>query len=84
MKWLTPPQIAKRLGVNAERVRGWIVSEQLRAINLSDTPRPQWRVSEEDYQDFCARRANTTSKKRDPRKSPRKRRTQKPAIEFFK
>ncbi len=34
-EWMTPPAVAKRLGVNAEKVRGWIHSGELRAVNLS-------------------------------------------------
>ena len=85
MKWLTPPMIAEQLGVTSERVRGWILAEQLRAINLSDSSRPQWKVAVEDFKEFCDLRANVASKKKNPRQPfGKRRRKSTDAIEFFK
>lgn len=54
----TPPQLAKRYHLAVERIRGWILSGQLRASNLSDADRPRWRITQEDWEDFLASRAN--------------------------
>jgi len=47
---LTPPAIAKRLGVAEETVRGWIASGELRAANLArrGCVRPRYRVDPAD------------------------------------
>lgn len=45
-------QIAKRLGVSKGKVVGWIRRGQLEAINVSDTTRVEYRVSEEKLVEF--------------------------------
>lgn len=56
---LTPPQVAKRLGVNDSKVRGWINKGFLRAVNTVDPggQRPRWKISEEELASFRLRRA---------------------------
>jgi excisionase family DNA binding protein len=56
--WLTPPQLAKQLGVQAEKVLGWIRSGELRAVNVADraSRRPRWRISAEAMEEFFRRR----------------------------
>lgn len=59
-RMLTPPQVAKRLGVCPESVISWIRSGQLTAIDVSSRPgvgRPRFRISEADLQAFLASRA---------------------------
>lgn len=52
--WLSPPQIAKQLGICVPTVHGWIRSGQLRAVNVAQTvtSRPRWRVSAESFAEF--------------------------------
>ena len=68
---LTPPQLAKRLGVSPEKVRGWIKSGQLVATDVSKSPvgSPRYRISEDNIREFKKRRKAGT-----PTVSPRIRR----------
>jgi excisionase family DNA binding protein len=56
---LTPPEIAERLRVSEDKVRGWILRGELAAVNVADRlgGRPRWRVSAEALAEFQARRA---------------------------
>ena len=54
---ITPPVLAKRLGVGVHKVLRWIASGQLRAINVGDGTRPRWRIMADDLQAFLERRA---------------------------
>lgn len=58
-RWLTPPQVAERLGIDAARVRGWIMRGELAACDLSERQggRPRWRVSPDALDSFLRRRA---------------------------
>jgi hypothetical protein len=51
---LTPPQIAQRLGVAPRKVIQWIVSGELRALNLASrgSRRPRYSVSLDALRDF--------------------------------
>ena len=79
---LTPPMLAKRLGISPDKVRDWIKSGQLAATDVSKKPggRPRYRISEEAIREF--------KKKRQPEKplpTPRRRRKKDPGVtEFFK
>lgn len=55
----TPPQAARILGVNPDKVLNWIRSGELRASNLAKRQggRPKYRIAEEDLQAFKNRRA---------------------------
>jgi hypothetical protein len=60
------------LGVDGDKVRTWIARQELRAHDCSETGggRPRWRVSDDDLQEFLARRA--TKSKPKPRTTRRK------------
>lgn len=72
--WLTPPTIARELGINSSKVCELIASGELRAVNLSLRTRPRWRVSRADLNDFLQRRSNSkqTAPRRTPKRSARK------------
>jgi excisionase family DNA binding protein len=76
---LTPPEVARRLRVNPDKVLRWIRSGELRAVNLAAGPagRPRWRVDAADLAVFDARRS--------ARPAPAARRRKRPAevIEYF-
>jgi excisionase family DNA binding protein len=58
--FLTTPQVAKRLGVNADKVLNWIRRGELRAINITNKiggKRPRYRVAESDLAAFLTSRA---------------------------
>ena len=78
---LTPPQVAEQYGVSPDKIRGWIVSGQLRAIDVSTRPgvgRPRWRIHPTDLIVFENSRAA-----RPPAKTARRRRKPADVIEYF-
>jgi len=62
-RWLTPPAIARQLGVTNDKVLSWIRSGRLKAVNLSDGDRPRWKISPADLQVFLDTRSNQVSTK---------------------
>jgi len=72
LQTLTPPQLARRWGVAAEKVNALIRSGQLRAINLAEDPkgRPRYRIYLCEIERFEDARAT----KPPPDKQPRRRR----------
>ncbi len=58
VEYLSPPKIAKRLGVSCEKVIGWILAGELRGSNLAARAdgRPRYRVAESDLAEFLDRR----------------------------
>ena len=66
LRYLSPPKYAKQLGVNSEKVLGWIRRGVLRAINVADRVggRPRWRISAEAIADFERRRSAVKPAKR--------------------
>lgn len=56
IRYLTPPEVATRLRVDAHKVLGWIRRGDLRAINFSDGWRPRYRVSPDDLETLLRRR----------------------------
>jgi excisionase family DNA binding protein len=77
--FLTPPTVAKRLGVDAHRVLDWIRQGKLRAVNLGDgAVRPRYRVDPGDLQDFLDGRAVTP-----PSKPANRRRRDPNVIKFY-
>jgi excisionase family DNA binding protein len=58
-KWYSPPQVAEQLGVNPEKVIGWIRSGELRAINVAARlgSRPRFRIGEADLLAFVQQRS---------------------------
>lgn len=67
---LSPRAVAARYGVDAGKVRAWIRSGQLRAINVAATVggKSRWRITAEDLATFEAARAAASS----PRPSRRR------------
>ncbi|MHC4402141.1 MAG: helix-turn-helix domain-containing protein [Planctomycetota bacterium] len=65
MTYLTPPEIAQRLRVRRDTVYGWIRAGKLRAVNVSEGTRPNWRVDERDLERFLESRT-TTPVRRNP------------------
>jgi excisionase family DNA binding protein len=56
-RYLTPPEVAERLGVSPERIIGWIRSGKLRAVNIGDgSRRPRFRISPDRLGDFLRSR----------------------------
>lgn len=54
---LTPPEVAKLLGVSPDSVRGWIASGALKAVNVAGPgKRPSHRISREALAEFERRR----------------------------
>ncbi len=68
-RYLTPPAIAKVLGVSKEHVIRFIASGELRAVNTSLGDRPRWKVNPDDFQAFVNRRSNHTSDSPSARRS---------------
>jgi hypothetical protein len=68
---ITPPQLARRWGVAAEKVIALINSGQLRAVNLAVNPdgRPRYRIYITEVERFEAARAT-----KPPVQKPRQRR----------
>ena len=56
---LTPPQVARRLGVNPDKVLSWIRSGELPAVNVTTKPggRPKYRIAPADLDTFRTRRS---------------------------
>jgi len=78
-RYFSPPQLAKRFGVNAGKVLGWIHSGELRAVNVAEklTGRARWRISPADLAVFEQRRSAVAP----PRSRPRRKTVG--VIEFF-
>jgi excisionase family DNA binding protein len=55
---LTPPVLAKALGVHPGKVRAWIESGELEAVNLATSRcgRPRYRVRQDAVDTFLERR----------------------------
>lgn len=58
VRYLSPPTIAKILGIHPVKVIEFIARGELRAINTSLANRPRWRISPEDFDSFCENRAS--------------------------
>lgn len=80
---VTPPKLAKRYCVSAEKVLAWIHSGELAAINGATRPdgRPRYLIDESAIAEFEARRAVQVS--RALQKRQRRKRKQRDIIEFF-
>ncbi len=79
-RYLTPPQIAERFGVDAHKILSWIRRGELRAVNIGDgCQRPRYRISPDDLAVFEARRAAGP----EPKISRIRRRKDPSIIEFF-
>lgn len=62
--YLTPPAVARLLGVKPSKVIAWVRSEQLRACDLSERRgrRPRWKISPQALEEFLAGRSNQRPK----------------------
>lgn len=80
VEYLTPPTIAKRLGVSCEKIVGWILAGELRGSNLAARTggRPRYRVSEADLAEFLEQRSASVLPK-----APRRRRAQSSGRRFY-
>jgi excisionase family DNA binding protein len=78
---LTPPQVAARFGIRADKVLGWIRAGELRACNVAARlgGRPRWRISEADLLAFVQARGAGTGVSR----GRVRRRREAGVIEFF-
>jgi excisionase family DNA binding protein len=80
---LTPPQVAKRLGVSPDKILDWIRKGELHATNVATTRagRPRYRISEEDLTIF----QRTRQPSRPPAPPPPRKQKKVPGlIEYFK
>lgn len=57
-RFLTPPQVARMLGTDCNRVLLWIRSGALKASNLSEGDRPRWKIGPDDLQRFLDSKSN--------------------------
>jgi excisionase family DNA binding protein len=57
-RFLTPPEVAKILGVSADHVVEYINRRELKAVNTSLRDRPRWKVSEANLEEFIQKRSN--------------------------
>ena len=78
---LTPPQLARQLGVSPDKIVGWIRSGELRAVNIASSPkgRPRFLIDPKDVEAFEARR----SIHKTPCTPRRRKRASDDVIEFF-
>ena len=79
-KSLTPPEIAERYRISPDKVRQWIESGQLRAVDVSVKPgtgRPRWRIHPADLIAFESSRTAT------PPVKPQRRRKPANVVEYF-
>ncbi len=60
-RFLTPPQVAKILGVSKEHVVKYIDTGELQAMNTSLGDRPRWKVNPIDLESFVKSRMNVNS-----------------------
>lgn len=70
--FMTPPAVAKLLGISAEKVLTWIRNGDLRAVNVATTlgGRARWRIRRTDLEEFLAARENPPRVVRPPRRQP--------------
>ena len=80
-KTLTPPQLARQMGVHVDKIYAWIRSGELRATNtaVKRGGRPRYRISREDAEDFQRRRQNSPP----PPPSPRRKKKDSGVTEYY-
>lgn len=60
-EYMTPEEVARRLGINGNKVRAWIASGRLQASDIAlrdGGRRPRWRVSQAALDAFLKSRSN--------------------------
>jgi hypothetical protein len=84
-RYLTPREIEATGLADADMVRAWIASGQLRAFNAARSPRnkkPRWRIAEADLAEFL--RARSSQRAASPAVTSRRRpRPKREVVEFF-
>ena len=80
-RYLSPPEIARSRGVDVHKVAAWILSGELKAVNLATATsgRPRWKVSPEALAAFEAARSAGPQ----PKVSRVRRRKTPEIVEFF-
>lgn len=75
--------IARAHGIGENKVRHWIATGELRAINVATRPgqRPRWRIAITDLEEFFRRRSNAAVV--EPGPTPRRRREDDEVISYF-
>lgn len=80
-KYLTPPEVARRLRVNPNKVLRWLRSGALAGFDVSEgAQRPRFRITPEALADFIASRAIKAKQEPSLRRRSRK---QAATAEFF-
>ncbi len=76
---LTVAELARRLRVGEDKIRGWIRRGELRAINVAMSPcgKPRWVVSPESLAEFERRRTSS------PPPPPKRRRKKTTEIDYY-
>jgi excisionase family DNA binding protein len=79
---LTPPELARQLGVSADKILGWIRDGSLRAVNVATTTsgRPRWVI---DLADLAAFEETRVSRAQTPKISKRRAKAPAGVIRFF-
>ena len=72
--FISPPQLAKRLGVKSLKIIQFIDDGELEAVNLSRGTVPRYRISEEAIQRFLASKSSASKAATAVADPPRRRR----------
>ena len=82
--YLTVPALAQSLGVDQDKVLGWIHRGELRALNVaeSSTGRPRWRIPAEAWEEF-ERRRSTRATATSTKPQRRRKRDMAGVVEFY-
>lgn len=76
--YITPPQLAARLGVHAEKILQWIGAGEIRAVNVASDKtgkRPRWRIPLTEVARFETSRSNAPAPPPLPAKRRRRKKT---------
>ena len=58
LRLITPPKLARMAGVSPDKILEWIADGSLKAVNLSQSSRPRWKVRLADWETFLDGRSN--------------------------
>jgi excisionase family DNA binding protein len=75
-EYLNPPEVARLLGINVNKILTWIANGSLPAVNVAerlDGARPRWRISRAALDAFLASRTPAASRPAPTRKPRPKR-----------
>jgi hypothetical protein len=77
---LTPPELARRWGISADKILRWIAAGELQATNAASSVqgRPRWLIDVADLAEFELRRSAQPKAA-----APRRRKAPSNVIEFF-